>query len=302
MARYRGKYEDKRIPSVPEQPPVERSRRKRRKRGGGILTAVLLMVFAGMIAVSGWKLLEAKKEYRVGEDAYATLASTAVHQTVREPQAEQAVTELELQIEQTQPEASPVQPEPAETEQRVDFEMLTRANSQIVAWIQSDDLVINYPVLQGSDNDYYLTHLYDGTVNKNGSIFVDYRNPPGFADRNTFIYGHNMLNGAMFASLSQYGTAGYYEQHPELVLMTPEGSYSLQVFSGYVTPGNSDIYQLEFQDDEAFETYLEKIRLLSDFASAVSVTAQDRIVTLSTCTYDYEEARYVVHCKLVPMQ
>ena len=111
-----------------------------------------------------------------------------------------------------------------------------------------------------------------------------------------------MLNGTMFAGLSQYGTAGYYAQHPEIILDTPEGSYSLQVFSGYVTPGNSDSYQLEFRDDAEFEQYLEKVRLLSDFSSDVTVTGQDRIVTLSTCTYDYDDARYVVHCKLVPMQ
>ena len=69
-----------------------------------------------------------------------------------------------------------------------------------------------------------------------------------------------------------------------------------------MTPGDSDIYQLTYRDDAEFEAYLEKIRLLSDFTSDVEVTARDRIVTLSTCTYDYEDARYVLHCRLIPMQ
>jgi len=300
MARYRGKFEDKR---TPKRPPVVHPRRKRRKRSSGVLTVVLLVVFAGMIAVGGWKLLESRQEYAVGEETYADLVQAAVKQTQEQQNAQQSVTEFEIQVEHAPSEKTPEQSEtvPEETSFAVDFELLARINNQVVGWI-SDGAGINYPVVQGSDNDYYLNHLFDGTINKNGSIFVDYRNTPEFADRNTFIYGHNMLNGTMFAGLSQYSTAGYYEQHPELILNTPEGTYSLQVFSGYVTPGNSDIYQLEFRDDTEFERYLEKIRLMSDFVTDVSVTAQDRIVTLSTCTYEYEEARYVVHCRLVPMQ
>lgn len=305
MARYRGKFEEKRNTPVPEQASAAQPQRNKpkRRRGNGWVTGVLLVLFSALIVVSGWKLLTAQEEYDIGEDAYAALAQAAVTQPMTEREPEQIVTEYELQIEQPLPEETPEQskPDPEDTSFTVDFELLTRMNSQTVGWI-SDNAGINYPVVQGTDNDYYLNHLFDGTVNKNGSIFVDYRNAPGFADRNTFIYGHNMLNGTMFAGLSQYGTAGYYAQHPEIILETPEGAYSLQVFSGYVTPGNSDSYQLEYRDDAEFEQYLEKIRLLSDFSSDVTVTGQDRIVTLSTCTYDYDDARYVVHCKLVPMQ
>ena len=86
-------------------------------------------------------------------------------------------------------------------------------------------------------------------------------------------------------------------------MATPtSGNFLLEVFSGYVVPGNSDIYQLAFESDSQYETYLERIRKLSDFVSPVTVTKDDRIVTLSTCTYDYEDARYVLHCKLTPAE
>jgi len=305
MARYRGKFEEKRNTPVPRQTPDAQPQRKKPKhrKGNGWVTGVLLVFFSALIVLSGWKLLEARQEYAVGEDAYAALVQAAVKRPTAEQPTEQTVTEHELQVQRHVSEETPQPSEPIAEDAPfvVDFELLTKLNNQVVGWI-SDNAGIDYPVVQGSDNDYYLTHLVDGTVNKNGSIFVDYRNTPGFMDKNTFIYGHNMLNGTMFAGLSQYGTAGYYAQHPEIILDTPEGSYSLQVFSGYVTPGNSDSYQLEFRDDAEYEQYLEKVRLLSDFASDVTVTGQDRIVTLSTCTYDYDDARYVVHCKLVPMQ
>ena len=280
-------------------------KKKPRRKKSGAGTMVLLVFFLGVMAFSGWKLLEIRREYDKGSQTYESLAQSVVTKSEPKeaPKKEQSVTQMEMTVlPQESQQSVPEQPQEAPAVLTVDFEVLQAINKDIVAWISADDGVINYPVVHGSDNEYYLTHLVDGTVNKNGSIFVDFRHEPGFVDRNTFIYGHNMLNGTMFANLSLYGTAGYYDQHRSLELVTPEGSYSLQVFSGYVTPGDSDIYQLTYRDDAEFEAYLEKIRLLSDFTSDVEVTARDRIVTLSTCTYDYEDARYVLHCRLIPMQ
>lgn len=272
-------------------------RKKPKRKGTGVFLSALLVLFAGVITVSIWKLAENKNERAAGVEAYASLAQSAV--VVQELPVTQVQTTVVSQ-------ESTVQEQPAidvtRSSLQVDFEALRAINSQVVAWISSDSGAINYPVVQGTDNDYYLNHLVDGTVNSNGSIFMDFRNDSGFADRNTFIYGHNMLNGAMFASLSQYSTPGYYEKHPELLLVMPDGSYSLQVFAGCVVPGNSDIYQLAFRDDADFAAYLEKIRTMSEFVSSVEVGVSDRIVTLSTCAYDYDDARYVLFCKLVPMR
>ena len=177
--------------------------------------------------------------------------------------------------------------------------MLSAMNADVAAWIYSADTVIDYPVVQGSDNVYYLDHIFDGTYNKLGTLFVDCRNAPGFSDWNTIIYGHNMNNGSMFASLTNYTKQAYYEAHPEMFLVTPDGTFRLELFSGYVTPSDSDAYTFSFADASAFSEFLESIRARSDFDSPVSVEVSDRIVTLSTCTYDFEDARYVVHGKLV---
>lgn len=129
---------------------------------------------------------------------------------------------------------------------------------------------------------------------------MDWRNSPDFEDRNTLIYGHNMGNHEMFYSLTKYKNKGYYEENPVLILSTPEKDYYLQVFSGYTTKSVSEAYRQDLDEDTVYADFLERIRESSDFVSDVEVTTEDRIVTLSTCSYAFNNARYVLHCKLVP--
>lgn len=261
------------------------------KKLPGFILPVFMVVFAALCVFSITKILDVRQEREVGNAAYSNLAQSIV--SVQPPQ----VVEIETSVEE-----EPVIIDVEKPSVEVDFDALQAINGQAVAWISSDDGSIHYPVVRGTDNDYYLNHLPDGTVNRNGSIFMDFRNQADFSDQNTFIYGHNMLDGTMFASLSRYSEAGYYEAHPSLLLVTPERSYSLQVFAGCVVPGNSDVYQISYQNDEDFSAYLTKIRAMSEFSAPVEVTDDDRIVTLSTCAYNYEDARYVLFCRLVPMQ
>ncbi len=268
--------------------------RKKKRSIWDLLLPVLLVVFVTIGVLGGVKLLQDKQERQEGNGAYASLADAVVF--VQEPEV--------LTEEPGQEQASEEQQEAPLTQQvkrgsiQVDFAALQALNEQIVAWIRTSDGTLNYPVVRGTDNEYYLNHLVDGRVNRNGSIFMDFRNEPDLSDQNTFLYGHNMLDGTMFASLSRYSTAGYYEEHPELQLLTPEGNYVLQVFAGCVVPGNSDLYQISFRDEAEFGTYLERVRALSEFSTEVEVAPEDRIVTLSTCAYNYEDARYVLFCKL----
>lgn len=181
----------------------------------------------------------------------------------------------------------------------VDFGALKAVNHNVVAWLYQKDTGINYPVVQGEDNDYYLNHLLNGEKNKYGTPFVDYRTSAPFADFNTIIYGHNMRNGAVFASLVEYESQSYYQSHPTMLLLTPEGNYTLEIFSGFVTDGNSDFYQREFQNEDDFLQYVAAVSEQSDFSSDVTVSATDTIVMLSTCAYDFDEARYVLYAKIV---
>ena len=248
---------------------------------------VLLAVFAVLSVIAAVKIFQVRKERAVGKEVYTNLAQSIA--VIDAPNGEEELPQ-QITIDVTTPSV------------HVDFDALQTINQEGVAWISSDDGAIHYPVMQGTDNDYYLDHMPDGTVNRNGSIFMDFRNEPDFSDRNTFIYGHNMLDGAMFASLSRYSEAGYYDKHPSLLLVAPSGSYSLEVFAGCVVPGNSDVYQLSFRDEADFGAYIEKVTAISEFQTPVEVSAADRLVTLSTCAYNYDDARYVLFCRLQPMQ
>ncbi len=186
----------------------------------------------------------------------------------------------------------------------VDFQRLADESSENTvtsSWIINEGTVINYPIAHGTDNSYYLNHMFDGTKNKNGAIFIDYRNAGDFSDRNTLIYGHHMKSGAMFASLVNYAKQSYYEEHPVMRILTPECSYEAQVFSAYVTPATGDSFDISFNSDNDFANYLDMVCSLSEISSGVEVSPSDRIVTLSTCTYEYDDARFLVHAKLVPL-
>ena len=116
----------------------------------------------------------------------------------------------------------------------IDFAALKRINSDVTAWLQGGPSTINLPVVQGTDNDYYLKHLLDGYPNSNGTLFVDYRNN-FLQDDITVIYGHKMKNGAMFGHLDYYDRYAYYRNHPYMLLYTPDAVYELQILSSFYT-------------------------------------------------------------------
>ncbi len=192
-------------------------------------------------------------------------------------------------------------PEVASGPIQVDFAALQARNNEVIGWIYSPNTKINYPVVKGVDNDFYLSHTFDGTANANGSIFMDANCDTDLSMHNTILYGHHMNDGSMFASLTDYRQTGYLEAHPVLYYYTPNQNYLLEVFCCFVTGPDSDVYSFNFSSNEEFERYLESWRSRSNFDTDVQVSGDDHIMTLSTCTYEYEDARYVVMCKIVPM-
>lgn len=215
-------------------------------------------------------------------------ASTALNAIVRES----VVTVREV------PEPLPREPgaQPPPREQApicVDFAALQQQNPDVIGWLYSPDTPIDLPVVQGENNSHYLYRLLDGSTNANGSLFADYRNASDFSDRNTIIYGHNMKNGKMFGTLNSYKDQSYFDEHPVIWLLTPQGDYKVELFAGYVTGPASEIYTLALSDREAAELARQG-REQSTFVSPVEFTAGDRILALSTCTYEFDNARYVL--------
>ena len=184
----------------------------------------------------------------------------------------------------------------------VDFEALRENGPDIIGWLSLPDTAINYPVTQTDNNEYYLHHLYDGTYNKVGCLFADYENQADFSDRNTIIYGHNMRDGSMFAALNEYGEQGYYDGHPQMYLVTPDGGYVMEVFSAFeAKPAESGSdtspWRLSFKDDGAYTTWLSEMAGRSVIETDVTVTSSDKVLTLSTCTPG-GKSRFIVMGKL----
>ena len=184
----------------------------------------------------------------------------------------------------------------------VDFELLNEAYPGIVAWIRLEGTNIDYPVMQYTDNDYFMSRLPDGTVHRSGSIYLDYRNNSDFSDKSILIYGHMSSAQEMFAPLDNYRDQDFYDANPVIYLHTPHKDYVIVLFAGYLAHSERDHPPLYFWGDEAFLNYVEGLKDISLFSSDVAVGTDDIIVSLCTCAYDFDEARLVIAGILAEIQ
>lgn len=173
------------------------------------------------------------------------------------------------------------------------------AGKDIVGWIKSEGTIIDYPVMQGKDNDYYLNHLYNGKYSKVGSIFMDFRNDPGLSDKNTLLYGHHMKSGKMFAELEKYKKQEYFDEHQVVYYFDADSNpYRIEVFAAVVVSGMDGI-PVGFANDGEYMDYVAGLRERSAINSNVEVNENDRIISMIACTYDFANARIMVIGKLV---
>jgi sortase B len=208
---------------------------------------------------------------------------------LREKDQNQQVTQQAEQYVET--------PEKGDDRITVDFDAMLAVNQDIKAWLYNPDSKINYPVVQSADNDYYLHRMLNGEYNANGTIFMDYTAAPDFSGQNTLIYGHNMRSGYMFGELTNYKKQAYYDEHPFMYLLTPSQDYRLELIAGAVVDDDDELYT-----GELTEGILSRLISASRFAGSYTVSDTGNFVTLSTCSYEYENARFVVVGQLVPME
>lgn len=184
----------------------------------------------------------------------------------------------------------------------VNFDELKKINSDVVGWIVIEGTQVNYPIVQGSNNSYYLNHSYDKKWSGYGSIFMDYNSSPDFSDFNTFVYGHNTKNGTMFGELYRYMDINFYNEHSTFYLYTPSGNYLVEIFSAYIADTESDSYNQVFSSLEDYKKYLDTIISKSRYMTDVSVDYNlDRIITLYSCSKEANRSkndRYFIHGKL----
>jgi len=168
----------------------------------------------------------------------------------------------------------------------LDFDELRESFPSIVGWIQSEGTIINYPIVQGRDNDFYLRRLPDRTSHIWGSIYMDFRNASDFSDTNIVIYGHNMRagGGAKFGTLRYYGSQTYFENHPSMFIFTPYSNYVLMLFAGYTLDATREVPPMRFTNEAHFDRFIDDILRRSIFQSDVRPNYGDTIVFLATCT------------------
>lgn len=258
-----------------------------------ILTLIFLVFIAGAV-FAGYNIFSIAREYRAGEKIYNEVQqyiSLPTTVNIQSPNAEtrpEKDTEPSEAVDATEPAEEPIVfPE-------VDFETLLEINEDVVAWVYIEDTNISYPVVQGADNRYYVSTLVDGTYNGAGSIFMDYRNQPDFVDTHTVLYGHNMRNGTMFHDIVNYRDQEYYDAHPTGLIMTPEKNFRIEIVAAYVASLADPAWQLEFVSDEDALLWLRDAMARSGFTSRTEPELGDRIITLSTCSYEFSDARYVL--------
>ena len=180
---------------------------------------------------------------------------------------------------------------------------LKRTNGDFVGWISIEDTNVSYPVVQGRDNSYYLDHDVNRRRSSHGSIFMDFRDDvsdiSGPEGCNIVIYGHMMRDGSMFHDVNLYKDRRFFDEHPIITLEIFPNTYTFRVFSTYVTSPDFDYIQTNFPSKNEFTGFLNEIKRRSRFSSGASLNTGDTVLTLSTCGYEFDNARIAVHAKLI---
>lgn len=263
-----------------------------KKRGRKIAFICFLAVFS----VSAFMFLSEYIEKQKAEKSYSELRTL-----VSREQFEAASASASDDKTDASENAKGKKPTVLRQRTGMSFTALQKINPEIIGWLSADGTNIDYPVAHTDNNDYYLTHLYNGEQNANGTLFADYRNTGDFTDRNTVIYGHHMQSGAMFQSVTEYKNQDFYDVNPEMTLFTPKGDYKIELICGTVEDGNYQFVEFNFDSDEDFIDYVNGFREYSTFKSDVELQPGDRIVSLCTCSYEWENARYMLIGRLVPI-
>jgi sortase B len=250
-----------------------------------IVALIVLLAAVGTMAYSGNQLAATEAIYQAGNAAYDSLGDAVKSYGASGHGAAQAQTE-------GQP-AGGADGLGFEIDFEIDFDALAMSNSDAVAWLHCPGTAIDYPVMQAEDYDYYLHHLPDGTQNANGSLFIDFNNASDFSERLTVIYGHNMKSKKMFGSLGEYKNQKHYDAHPSMYLLTPRGNYRADLLYGCVI-GAGQWRERAFMYKENVNALLAYAAYNTTFESGAAYADGDRLVVMSTCSYEFDDARYLV--------
>lgn len=287
---------------------------------GKTLYVLLMVMLCSLMLFSAYKVISISLEYNEGEAEYNDIQESFVedYSTVSIPKRKDEITESETSSSQdvaspdtavTDTSEPQVTQAPETTAQEDDVLVIPNINSAYLksvnsdykGWLYVDGIVINYPVVQCADNEYYLDHTFYRQKNSNGCLFIDYRLDLEEDNYNTIIYGHAMKTGAMFGLLSRYAWPGFYEQNKHIVYVTEDGPYLITIFSSYTVSTDSNAWRVRFEGEEDYAEWLKSIKGASEVRNSIVPKTTDRIVTLTTCSFKFEDARFVAHGIIEPL-
>ena len=233
-------------------------------------------------------------------DIYEKENAKEVAQNISENEKEKVESESEENEETVSTENTEEQN--GETERMLQVKQLQEQNVDIIGWLEIENTNINYPVLQGTDNSYYMTHNYKKENSKNGSIFLDANYNWNIPNNNLLIYGHNLGNGMMFQELLKYEKESFYQEHPVIRFTTAEEDAKYDIISAFKSrvyhKSEKNVFRYYFflnsESEEEYKEFVKNAKNASLYPIDATANYGDQLITLSTCSYYVQDGRFAV--------
>lgn len=227
-----------------------------------MINNILLIICIFIFCISTWKLYGYYRSYKKAKDTYSKIAKENV--------------------------------KISKNERKIDFKKLKSQNQDIAGWIYIRGTTIDYPIVQGKDNEEYLHQDFNKKKSSSGTIFLDNNCKKDFTSDNNIIYGHHMKNGTMFAQLLKFREKSFLKKHNEIMIFTPDRTIHLKVISAYAQKAQYKI-PVTFANDKQKKAYIKKIESMSEQTIKTSRINDSHIYTFVTCSYEGEDNRTYVH-------
>lgn len=190
-------------------------------------------------------------------------------------------------------------PEEASALEGIDLTALRTLNGDVAGWIMIPGTELSYPVMQGTDNQYYLSHSWKGEANTSGSVFLESTCDKNLTDFHTIVYAHRMRNDTMFGTLKYYNTMDFWRAHPSVYMASGNGVICrYDVFAAHEVGTKGIVYRLDIEESRLQDELIRACLENSVIDTGIVPTGADRLLTLSTCTATGRVDRWVVHAVL----
>ena len=281
----------------------EKTKAKRKGRYVIIYLLLSVLIVLSLIYIINFFSLkqEAKEQSKLLNtiDIYEKESAKEVAQNISEDEEEKVESESKEKGETISTEN---EEQKQETERMLQVKQLQEQNPDIVGWLEIENTNINYPVLQGTDNRYYMTHNYKKENSKNGSIFLDAKYNWNIPSNNLLIYGHNLGNGMMFQELLKYEKESFYQEHPVIRFTTADEDTKYEIISAFKSrvyhKSEKNVFRYYFflnnESEEEYREFVKNAKNASLYPINATASYGDQLITLSTCSYHVQDGRFAV--------